>query len=479
MASPQDTVRTKRLKRQEELKARRGAIGDTILQFFGGSDPDTASIIDVSNQLALPVGDQPIIPGTMPPVQPALAGTAPSPAAQAPVSKAPAAQPAQSDVGSALGQVSAATPTQPFVQPQDPGFVANILSQPIQPGQGIATAPESVQTLNGIQEGTIRPTVSGEFEQPTGEISDAAAAGAPGALAKFGEFAQTISGELATNPILQDLLGQVAQALTAKDPTGFPFQLAGGIRESAQAAQVDLVRQDVLDRIAGRGPDDRVDLNQLTLSPELRKQGQLAGLSEFSAAIGGQTALAGIPSEQEREAEFELTQAQIQATQSLTNQRNIQTLEILTNAGVVDQFTSVHLSLINSINRMANQQAALVAGTTGVSIGPDGRPTFLFKDPTKANELIKEITNTQISALVDNGQLPESALILTDREAGQAVTVPDATTLDTTVQPPKSVSSDKRLPSNAKFIGSKKDDGKTLWFYDTNNDGKADTAVRS
>ncbi len=389
------------------------------------------------------------------------------------------AQPAQADVPAALG--AAQTEAQPMVQPilpaaaqAVPDFVGNVLAPRSE--QISAETSDVVQTLNGVQGPGIEGVAPLE-----GEISDVAAEKGPGALAKFGEFATAISGELATNPILQDLLGQVAQALTAKSPAGFPFQLASSIREYAQGAQQDIVRQSVLDVLAGRTPDERADPNRLTLSPELRKQGQIAGLNEFSAAIAGQAALADIETPEERALEFQLSTAQLQATQALTNKRNLEMLEILSGAGVEDQFTSTHLGLLRFINNKASEQAALIAGTTGIGIGPDGRPNFLYKDPIKANEIIKQITNTEITALVDVGELPESAMLLTSRDVtGKPTPVPNVQDLDTTTQPPSSVTNDKRLGTDPKFMGSKKEanTGKTIWYFDTNGDGKIDQGVR-
>lgn len=471
-----DEIRAARLARQKSRDERFGAIGDTLRGFFGvGQDTVNIADVGVGDQLA-PTPDTAAALG----VPPAIAA-APS----VPVAQPVTAQPSQTDAAGALAQpVQQQIP--PVIQAQ-PDFVANILAAPSGPVPGETT--DIVQSLNGVQEPGIegaaptRPVgADARFPGPlAGEIPDVAAEGAPGVLAKFGEFAQTVSGELATNPVLRDLLGQVAQALTAKDPTGLPFQLAGGIRESAQAAQVEMVRQNMLDVLAGRGPDERVDINQLTISPELMKQGQVSALNEFSAAIAGQTALAGIQTPEERAAELQLTQTQVQATQQLANQRYLENIETLTGAGVVQEFNSTHLSLLRFINQKATDNAALVAGTTGSARGPGGEITYLFKDPEKARRIIEEQTRTQIAALVDAEELPESAMLLTTGvdDPSKITTAPNISGLDTSIQPPSSVANDKRLGPNPKFMGSKKEDGgKTLWYFDTNGDGKIDQAVR-
>lgn len=368
------------------------------------------------------------------------------------------------DIGAALGQPRQ---REEFARPQDPNFVANLLG----PQAQIAGAPESVQTVNGVQE----PGIAEEGR----EIPDVAAAEAPNLLQQFGESARAISGELATNPVLQDLLGQVAQALTAKDPTGFPFQLATGIRESAQGAQADIVRQNVLDTLAGREPDDRIDPNMLTLSPELRSRAQLSALSEVGAAASIQSTLAGIPTGQEREVAFELTQSQIDATNALTTQRNLETAQILTSTGIGQQFDSTQLSLMRLINDTANKIAAQAAGIQGVIQDAAGNTTFQFKNPEKYVEVFNNTRDPIINSMINNKALPESARLLSTRaQTDRNVPSPNVQTLNKTTQPPDSVRDDNRLPKNAKFVGSQKQNGKTLWFYDTTGDGRADTAVR-
>ncbi len=368
------------------------------------------------------------------------------------------------DVARALGE---ARPREQFVQPQVPDLVSNLLA-----GRQIAETPETVQTLNGVQETGI----TGEAR----EIPDVVAAEAPGMLERFGEGAKAITGELATNPVLRDLLSQVAQALSAREPQSFPYQLATGIRESAQAQQMDLVRQSVLDKLAGREPDDRFDLNMSVLPPDMQMQAVLSGYGELGAAADIQRSLAGIPTEQERAAEFELTQSQIDATDALVQQRYADIISTLFAAGAIDQFDSNTLGLLRFINQRATQAASLLFEHTGMGVGPSGEKTFLFKDPQKANEMINSLFNSQIQRLVNAGKLPESSMLLTrgPSETDANVPAPDAQTLDRTTKPPDSVTKDSRLPRGAKYIGNRAENGKTLYFFDTTGDGKPDTAVR-
>lgn len=367
------------------------------------------------------------------------------------------------DIATILG---AARPKQEFEQPQIPDLVSNVLAgrQQVQ--------PDTVQTLNGVQE----PGIAEESR----EIPDTVAAEAPDALASFGDAIFKISGELATNPILQDELASIAQALTARSPQSFPFQLATSIRESAQGQQAEIARQAVIDRLAGREPDDRVDPNMLTLSPELRSQAQLNALNELNTAANIQKTLGGIQTPQEREVAFELTQAQIDASESLTTQRNLETVQLLTSTGIGKSFDSTQLSLLRLINDTANKLAAQAGGIQGVTQDASGNTTFRFKNPDKYTKVFIETRDQIINSMVASGTLPEEATLLTaPSEDGTNVAQPQVQTLDKTTQPPDSVSSDNRLPKGAKFIGSEKKDGVTLWYYDTTGDGRINTAIRT
>ncbi len=408
--------------------------------------------------------------------------------AQAPIQ--PQIQPSQPiqegggmvDVAGALGE---ARPREQFVQPQVPDLVSRVLA-----GKQIAETPETVQTLNGVQEGGIAPQVQPQpVDVPsrfagfrgTQEIPDAVAAEAPGMLERFGEGVKAIAGELGTNPVLRDLLSQVAQALSAREPQSFPYQLATGIREAAQTQQMGLVRQSVLDKLAGREPDDRFDLNMSVLPPDMQMQAILSGYGELGAAVDISEKLAGIPTEQERAAEFELTQSQIDATDALVQQRYADIISTLSTAGAIDQFDSNALGLLRFINQRATQTASLLFEHTGMGVGPSGEKTFLFKDPQKANEMIDNLFNSQVQLLVDAGKLPESSILLTrgPSETDANVSIPNTRSLDRTAQPPNSVAKDTRLPRGSKFIGSQREEkGTTLWWFDTTGDGRADTPVR-
>ncbi len=423
---------------------------EKLVQALSGQD--TSAIPDATGQV-IPEPSQIQPSGTQVPIQGAVQGQ-------------PQVQPQPIQPGDIAGALGAARPRQEFVQPQTPDIIGNVLA-----GRQIAETPDTVQTLNGVQE----PGITGEAR----EIPDAVAAEAPGLLQRFGEGIGRFTSELATNPVLQDQIAQVAQALSAREPRSFPFQLATGIRESAQGAQQDLLRQATLDRLAGREPDDRIDPNMLTLSPELRTRAQLGAIAEIGAAADIQKTISGIPTGQERAQQFELTEAQIAATDALTQQRDLETIQSLTSAGIGQEFDSTQLSLLRLINDTANKIAAQAGGIQGVIQDPSGNTTFQFKNPEQYTRVFNETRDVIINNLINAGALPENARLLSTRtQADGNVSVPDTKSLDKTTQPPDSVVNDKRLPKNAKFLGSKSDDGKVLYYFDTNGDGIADTAVR-
>ena len=421
---------------------------EKLVQALSGQD--TSAIPDATGQV-IPEPSQIQPSGTQVPIQGAVQGQ-------------PQIQPQPIQPGDIAGALGAARPRQEFVQPQAPDIIGNVLA-----GRQIAEAPDTVQTVNGVQEPGITGEEPGFFERldvfsdlPPGEQ-----------LARFGEIAKAFTGELATNPILQDQIAQVAQALSAREPRSFPFQLATGIRESAQGAQQDLLRQATLDRLAGREPDDRIDPNMLTLSPELRTRAQLGAIAEIGAAADIQKTISGIPTGQERAQQFELTEAQIAATDALTQQRDLETIQSLTGIGIGQEFDSTQLSLLRLINDTANKIAAQAGGIRGVTQDTAGNTTFQFINPERYTKVFNETRDAIVNNLVDVGALPENARLLSTRTRTDGnVSVPDVGTLDRATQPPENVLKDSRL-KGATYLGT---DGE-FYYFDTSGDGRTDKKV--
>lgn len=89
---------------------------------------------------------------------------------------------------------------------------------------------------------------------------------------------------LATDPTVQAQVGQLAMALGAKSPKGIGYQLGQSIVEQAEGRQYQMLQGYFSDVIAGREPTADLDLENLTLSPELRAR---AFNDVLAQALGG------------------------------------------------------------------------------------------------------------------------------------------------------------------------------------------------
>lgn len=297
--------------------------------------------------------------------------------------------------------------------------------------------------------------------------------------------------KIGTDPVIQDQLAQIAQALSAREPSSFGFQLGGALRESAQGQQASILRQSILDQLAGREP--AVDPNTLTLSAPLRQAAVTSTLSEVSTALGMEAQQAGIPTEQQQELAFNveqarfvlanqeikseaerfqlfrLNEAQIGATMALQQQRQIETtskIGEMQTQGI--DITSTHQGVIDEIDKNANVIAAKAAGITGLTKGADDTVTYQFENPDKYVETYNTIRNQEIAQAIARGVLPKAATTLMSGAESQAAIAfrPQA---------------DRRMTSkfpNAVFKGTKTVGNVIFYYYDTTGSGQADQSVK-
>lgn len=398
------------------------------------------------------------------------------------------AQPAQAakpiqPTGDIAGALGGAMSRKQFAQQEAPvDFLARLLAE--RPDTGV---PDTLQNLKGIQEpgttiaerlkGGVRGVArAGARALATGEIPSGqeALAGAGGMLKGLSEAATAFSTELATNPVLQDQIGQIAQALTAREPESFPFQMASGIRASAQSRQADLLRQSIIGRLAGREPGDDVDIDVSILPLGMQEQITQSLVGEISSLASAQRDIAGIPTPEERLQEFEQNEAQI----ALTNARYLEIIKTLTDAGVVDRFDAGQLSLMRYVTAKANSTAAMTHSYTGMGIGPGGEKTYLWKNPKEAIKMVQEIESFMFENLIRVKKLDEAATILTTfPEEGADVTPPEIRGLDKT-PPPDSVLKDTRLKQGARYVGNSTEDGKTTYWFDETGQGRITVGIR-
>ncbi len=365
----------------------------------------------------------------------------------------PSTQP-EPQIAQALGQapqsVQAIQPVQvttPYINVPEPELVQNLLAPQV----------DSVQKSDTIQ------------EDPDGGLIGALRAGATA---------------IGTDPVIQDQLAQIAQALSTRSPNSFGFQLGSSIRESAQGRQVDIQRQATLDRLAGREP--AIDPSSLTISSGLKLQATQSALGEVRTAAGIEDILtnkpttaerqldanltaareaalrAGIQTSVEREQEFRLNEVQIQATAAVAQQRNVEMMQAL--QGTAD-LESIHFSTLREIGNQANLAATQVAGIAGMTTDASGNRSFRFKNPEAYEATFNRIRNNEIEDAIQSGVLPSSVRTLMSGAIGQQIIQQNQTEADTAIQ--------KAFP-NAKLINTESRDGSIFYNYDTTGDGKAD-----
>lgn len=162
---------------------------------------------------------------------------APMPQQAAPMQAKPA-------VPSAIGQALAQRPGEISPRAGAGGIPSALVPSPI----GIPPMPERL---------------GDETKVGFGELALAKTLGPTSPTARIGTA-------LATDPTVQAQVGQLAMALGAKSPRGVGYQLGQSIVKEAEGKQYQMLQTYFSDVIAGRQPSTDMDLENLTLSPELR-----------------------------------------------------------------------------------------------------------------------------------------------------------------------------------------------------------------
>lgn len=178
-------------------------------------------------------------------------------------------------VGGALGLVEDKTGLQAAPMPQQAPMQT---TAPSTVGQALAQRPGEIPLK---RPGLPAPTEIGMPTTPE-RLGDPAATYDPysiggtrlghAALRAFGPESAMgkIGTALATDPTVQAHVGQIAMALGAKSPRGVGYQLGQSIVKSAEGQQYQMLQEYFGDIISGREPREEMDLENLTLSPELR-----------------------------------------------------------------------------------------------------------------------------------------------------------------------------------------------------------------
>ena len=290
-------------------------------------------------------------------------------------------------------------------------------------------------------------------------------------------------GNILLDPVVQDQLAQVAMALSARSPTSFGFQLGSALSASARGEQSELLRQATLDRLAGREPT--IDPSTLTLPPNLRNQTIMSALGGIEDAADAKRAEAEIQTPQERKQEFEAKEAQIQATQALAVQRNLETLQVIDQLGMAKDLEPIHFSGLKRISEIANLAATSVAGVSKMteSIGPDGETvrSYRFKNPELYFKTYNEVYNDEIEEGIETGIFPKKVRTLKSGINAQLNNVKTAPPFErASMNIRENLAATKKMRSkfpNAKYVGAAEKDSVTYYYYDTTGSGGAIMAI--